>query len=614
VPSAALNDSDRELVERVQSRYSAAEQEHKQFRTRSAEFYALYRNLQDFRTNNADRPDRDVMRRAQREWGAELFIPFAYRTVETIVPRMLAHRPKMNPLPEDEQAYGNVDNMRFLLDKQQEQIRYELILQDICKDGLVYGLGVQKVGWKKTTKTIRGIKPGTYGTWVEDTSERCTFDDAWAEWVDPFDFLWDPYGHSVETCDYVFHRTWRSSDYVSRMVKAGHWRARENDPACTWTLEDILSSSAVTKFDEVQQDRRSAEGYAAQREGTHSRRHEVWEFHDGRQVITVLNSEFPVQVGENPMPDGSLPFMVFRPTKVGGRMVGIGEIEPIRDLQYEINTLRGQRRDAATMALGRGYAFDETTVNADDLIIGPNIAIPVNGSPRDFPVPPPYRRRPASGYSEEQAIASDIESTSGISDPVTGGEGNGPASQTATGVQLVQQAAGLRIQNKTRRLGSEIIVPGGDAWVLLNQTKILEPRPVRVPNEDGGLNQPAWTMRKLGPYELRGRMAISMDDGSTMAKNVPQMRQDAQMLQTLAQDPLVDQQKLRVQILENLGIENAQAFLVPQEPQLPASTVEAFLAQMNIPAEALVAFLDQQEAAQSDQAGGAPQNAPEVPQ
>jgi hypothetical protein len=201
----------------------------------------------------------------------------------------------------------------------------------------------------------------------------------------------------------------------------------------------------------------------------------------------------------------------------------------------------------------RGYAFDETTVNADDLIIGPNIAIPVNGSPRDFLFPLPIADVPASGYSEEQAIASDIESTSGISDPVTGGEGNGPASQTATGVQLVQQAAGLRIQNKTRRLGSEIIVPGGDAWVLLNQTKILEPRPVRVPNEDGGLNQPAWTMRKLGPYELRGRMAISMDDGSTMAKNVPQMRQDAQMLQTLSQDPLVDQQKLRVQILAEPG-------------------------------------------------------------
>jgi hypothetical protein len=54
VPSAALNDSDRELVERVQSRYSAAEQEHKQFRTRSAaKFYALYRNLQDFRVEQS---------------------------------------------------------------------------------------------------------------------------------------------------------------------------------------------------------------------------------------------------------------------------------------------------------------------------------------------------------------------------------------------------------------------------------------------------------------------------------------------------------------------------------------------------------------------------------
>ena len=68
------------------------------------------------------------------------------------------------------------------------------------------------------------------------------------------------------------------------------------------------------------------------------------------------------------------------------------------------------------------------------------MAIPVNGDPRDFLFPIPVPELPASSYREEDAIVDDIQRTSGISDPVTGGDVG--ASETATGVQLVQQAAG----------------------------------------------------------------------------------------------------------------------------------------------------------------------------
>lgn len=614
MPAFTLNDDDRALVERVRGRYTVAKREHDQFTDHAGEFYALYRNLNEFRNQNVDRRDRDVVRAAQREWGEELFIPYAFRTVETIVPRMLAHRPRMNPLPEDEEAFGSVNNMRMLLDKQQERISYELILQDVCKDGLIYGLGVQKVGWCKESRSVRGIKLGTYGTWIEDPQATFTVDDPYAEWVDPFDFLWDPFGHSVETCEYVIHRTWRSADYVRRMCSRGLWRAQENDPSCEWTLEDILSTSASTKFDETQTDRRTAEGYSTTREDG-ANRFEVWEYHDGREVITIVNGEFPVQVGDNPMPDGSKPFQVFRPTKVGGRMVGIGEIEPIRDLQYEINKLRGHRMDAAKMAIGMGYFFDETIVNADDLTeaASPNTAVPVNGNPRDAIYPRPVNDVPASGYNESSEIKGDIEGTSGISDSITGADGGGTSS-TATGAQLVQQAAGLRIQNKTARFGREVIIPTGRAWISLNQVRILEPRPVRVPNESPGVDAPAWQIVKLGPNELRGRMAVSMDDGSTMAKNVPQMRSDAQMWQSLIGNPAFNQEFVAQKVAEGLGVENAKVAVAPQEPQIPASQVEGFLAQIGVPNEAFMAFMDQQQAAQQDPNAQAPTGPQEAPQ
>jgi hypothetical protein len=73
----------------------------------------------------------------------------------------------------------------------------------------------------------------------------------------------------------------------------------------------------------------------------------VWEWHDGHRVCTVLDREILVQEAENPCV-GHIPFQVYRPTKVPKQMVGIGEVEPMEHLQRELDTLRSQRRDAAT--------------------------------------------------------------------------------------------------------------------------------------------------------------------------------------------------------------------------------------------------------------------------
>jgi hypothetical protein len=510
-------------------------------------------------------------------------------------------------VPRDEQAFGNVRHMKIVVDAQQKQIDYETILQVIGKDGLIYGLGVGKTRWRYETRVQIKATPSEMnpGIFTESVPQKVvSFDDAVAERVDPFDFMWDPYGDSIQTVEFVIHRLWRTPVQVRRNVENGIWRSAENDPACPWTLEDLLAGRARTQRSDVWDQRLAAEGFSSggQRQDA---LHEVWEFHDGQQVITVLDGSYPVQAGPNPSGEASIPFQIYRPTVVGGRFVGISEVEPIRHLQYEINTLRSQRRDAATLSLMRTFAFNETAVDADDIVFGPNMAIPVNGDPREFLFPIPVPDLPASSYREEQAIVDDIQRTSGISDTVSGQDTG--ASETATGVQLVQAAATMRIQNKARLLETQIIVPQGYEFIALNQRRILTSKSYFVPTQPDVNNPhvPAWEMVKVGPAELMGRMSIEVEGGSTAPENVPQQRQDAQAFVALSQDPRLNGEKLLLRALELYGIDQPEGYVKSATPQIPAPELEAFLSQMGVDPASFVAWRDQQQAQQqAPQAGG----------
>jgi hypothetical protein len=260
-----LEGRDRELVGIVERAYHLAEPEHRTFRTKAEGFYKLYRGFTEFaRRARTGARDRDQMvTAAQEEWGAELFIPFAYSTVETIVPRMIAKGPRMIVVPRDERAVGSVRAMKLVIDAQCKQIDYETVLQVIGKDGLIYGLGVGKTRWRYEQRTqVRAIETLTPGRYQESAPQRVVaFDDAVAERVDPFDFMWDPNGDTIDTVEFVIHRLWRSAAQVVRNVRDGVWRAQENDPECPWTLEDLLAGHARTQRSNVWDERLSAEGY-----------------------------------------------------------------------------------------------------------------------------------------------------------------------------------------------------------------------------------------------------------------------------------------------------------------------------------------------------------------
>lgn len=568
-----------ELAERVVSAAVQFEQGiGRDFHFKSKQRYRQYRGFRQFRDDwiRASPRDRDtVLYDAKKHWGAHLHIPLSYRTIETIVPRAIAHMPKILILPRDEQWRSNVEGVRLLLNAQQEQIDIDLPFQATMRSGRIYGLGVGKAYWRKEIVNRRRLKQSMMDSskYVLDKARaQVKFDDPMQEDVDVFDFMWDPYGSSIETCEWVIHRVWMSTKAILNRLQEGVWVTQ----TARGLTEDKVRAlgGGRQRYDEIWQERMEASGFSSYNlnaggEGPH----ELLEYHDGERVLSVLDRQVLVQDQENPC-CGEIPFQVYRPTPLQKQMVGIGDLEPLEHLQRELDTLRSQRRDAATIALCAGYAFDDAAIEEEDLVFGPAAAIRVtNARPQDAIMPLPIRDVPGSGYQEESIIRTDFEAVSGMQDALDNRPGE--SSSTATEAQLVQASLGRRIELSSRRFEIEVVRHVGRIFLYLDQRMITENRSaLRVPEQhmtpEEAMEQGKWRWYPIGPGELEGEYELMVDGGSMAARNKPQDRADAtQLMQMFGHSWYINPTKPLLRALELCDVKHPQSWLRDPSPPVP---------------------------------------------
>jgi len=577
--------AERDLVEMV-SGYAIGFEDGvgRELRDRCVERYRQYRGFRRFRDAwiKAGPNDKDgMLYDAKSQWGAHLHIPLSFRTIETMVPRAIAQRPRMLYLPREERWAENVASVKLLIDAQQDQIDIDLPFQAVMRSGRIYGLGIGKSYWRKDVITKRGLRRSLFrpGAYVPDKARQVTtFDDPMFEDVDIFDFGWDWYGHDMSTCDWTFHRIWMSTEKVMARLQSGAW----NTASAQLLTEDKVRSMGGSgqKYDEIWRDRMIASGFSNYTMTARGEQlHEVLEFHDGRQqVASVLDRQVLVQQAESACA-GLSAFQVYRPTPLQKQMVGIGDLEPLEHIQRELDTLRSQRRDAATLALAAGYIYDTSAIDEEDLVWGPNAAIGVrNQRPGDAIMPIPIRDVPGSSWQEEQVIRTDFDAIPGIQDALDNSPGG--SAGTATQAQLMQAALGARIELSSRRFEIEVVRQAARCFLAMDQRMILEQRsPLRVADHGMDLQEAAetgrWRWVEIGPGELRGEFEIIPEGGSMAARNVPQDRQDAiQMMSLFGQNPFVDPRRPLMRALQLFGVEDPESWLKQQAPPIPPTVLD----------------------------------------
>lgn len=607
-----LPDEARALTKRWVDRFEQGKDRHEATRRKAERYYALYRSYKELKRTHGDARPRDVdsvLRDAQHGFGSDLFIPYVFSTIETTLARMLAQDPTMRVRPAPTragmaalmEAERNSDNHKVLLEKQISQIDYHLTVQDVGRSGLTYGIGWGKTYWRE--QEINGhkvLRPPTVREsggpeWVVGKHDKLVYSGPMAECCDLFDIIHDPRAHDVQSCRWIIHRLWFDRDEVTRRIEAGIWELPEGVE-----LEEVFALGSSEGRSEIWAERMAAQGMPHADATRQESLIEVWEGHDGEEVATILGRAVPVQHGQNPVWAGGLPFHIFRPTRVMHEMLGIGEAEAIEDLQEEMNVLRTQRRDNAAFVLQRPFAYFDGMVDADDFAWAPGVGLPVDGDPSNLIHFFPVQDIPASGYQEEANLQRDIERVTGIDDTVAGGEGGGGASSTATGVQMVQAAAGVRIANKTKRLEREYVKGQCKLFLCLNQQKILKPVFMPGPPRD---NDPAgiergWSGYEMGPQTLAGDFDVEPDDGSMGPPNpVQKVEEGSRIWEMFGQDPLIDPVMLRDWVLTKLGFDNPRSMIRVPEEQIAQdellAALEMLAPQLGIPVEVLAPAVEQ---------------------
>ncbi len=521
---------------------------------------------------------RSVLNSRAYPWQSNVFVPYAFSTVETVAPRMVASKPQIDILPREPQDTEYAKVMNKLIDFQWDEMEMDKVLPDAVKEMLIYGSVIMKVYWSESQRVIEEMVPvdESFPELGQVEDQREVLDEhPVAELVDLYDFFWDPRGTDIDNCRWVIHRMYRTLDHLKDLQKQGIYKN-----------VDLVETQRMPRMDDEKDQRRSAVGISIptdieQMEGG-KQIVELLEYWEDDKVVTIANRAVVIRDESNPHKHGKKPFVKVVDQSVPHEFLGIGELEPIETAQYELNSIRNQRRDNATLALNRMWIIDNSAnVDEDELVSDAGGVVHTNDMAgiRELIMPDVT----ASSYKEETEVKADIQQTSGVSDFTRGLGSDSLANDTATGISLIQEAANARFKLKLRNLegGIQRI---GKLMVSLNEQFITEQKVVRIVGNDGEI----WD--EIKPEDLRGNFDVQVEAGSTLpANDAVNRKQTLDAYQLFAGDPEVNQLELKRMVAEVVLPKANLDKLLPragdgsglgtQPPQLPSPNTEEGLTQ-----------------------------------
>lgn len=580
------------LLSKVRNKKDLAGRFRKPYEERWRRYGGLYRSVRRLQSQYAqDRNDRDSsVNEALREWGAELFIPLIFGTVETVIPQALSNDPRMLaiPKPDAKSPEESVDRVKERFAQDQAKFDYELVLQDVFRSGEVFGLGVQKLHWKNDQRKQRYNTSKLLGKGYQTKEKLVTvYDGPCAEKVDLWNFFWDPAASSIAECEWVIHRTYRSYDYVCNMVKSGKWADLD--------LEEVKKMQPDEAAGTAQATRMTDWGFPTYSNDLGDQ-HEIWEFDTGLEVCTILDGKLVVQEDSNPAFHNEIPYQIFRPQRSEqAEFVGIPIPEQLEHLNYELNSMRSQRIDAATLALQMPIAYQDGMVDPDDIVLGPGLTFGTIGNPQEALYPLKFPDIPESSYRETGEIKQDAQFTSGISDVSAGGTSDAGSVSTATGAQLTVAAAAKRVQLHTKNLERETIRRAASQMLALYGQHVRTEQNVAVEDKE---KPGTYSYNKITPEDIAAIADVIPDGGSTLAENDAQKVQNATALHNLyAGAEGIDQTKLNEYVLKEFGIPNANSWVLKESAdQMLQAVAHQYVAE-GIPQETVLQAIQQALAA-----------------
>lgn len=505
---------------------------------------------------------RGVLEETNYPWQSNIWVPLSFSTIETVVPRLVSNRPQIDVLPREPNDDRYAQIMGKVIDYQWDQMNMNVILPEAVKEMCIYGTVVLKVSWYKEEDYViekQSVDEDMPELGQVEVKEKKTIYNApKVEIVDLYDFFIDPKATTIDNAEWVIHRSMRTYDYLHEMSEEGKYKNIA-------MLKDEGSSFAMN--DDEKQQRRSTIGISVPEVQKDEKLIEILECWWDDRVVTIANRKIVIRDQKNPFRHGKKPFVHCVDQKIPHEFYGMGELEPIETLQYELNDRRNQRMDNVTLVLNRMWGVvNGKNVDEDELVSDAGGVIHMDEPNAVIPFVMPDVT--SSSYQEETIIKADIQQTSGVTDFTRGMSSDALANDTATGISLLQEASNARFRLKIQNIEDMCLKRLGEMMVSMNNQFLSSELTIRIVGDEGR------EYETVKPEDIKGNFDVSVQAGSTIPGNESIMKKQVmEMYKLFAGDPEVDQRELKKMVMKVVNPNaNFEKLLVKKEelnPQPP---------------------------------------------
>lgn len=523
-------------------------------------------------------------------WQTNIFLPYVFAMIETILPRLAGYiwqgdrLVKAHPRYREDAIHADVvDNLlQYQIDTVIENLFLEMI--ELMKCCLIYGNGVGKI-WYDVQRDVPRFRN-----------------------LDIFDFYPEPHKKYIDQMDGVFEIFDMPVDELYQMQRMGFGY---------YNIEKLIHTSKMAKGEEAQIKKSSEIGKMENYEPARPKAliYQYWgkiPIQDSMEVgtgystsifkeglVEIGNREFIIKfrknaqgVPENPYatpqdPDGFRPYIDAKNYIMPGEFWAKGDIEPVKDLQYEANEHECSLMDNMKLIINRMWMVDiNAGVDYGDLISYPGNIIRANDITKLQPVR--HQDIPQSAFNQQDRFPQQIDRASGVFDYTKGGNAPG-MTDTVGGITALIEEANMRFSFKIEMVQMTAIRHFAEKLFKLNKIFMKGAEiPVRLQGEKG------LEWMTINPDNIAGLFDIKPVSIAMLGNKLAQQNALIKLLEVVSKSPPVP--SLIGSILEKFDVPNKDEVLndlyriwgLPPDTQAGGGNLAASSRQAPPPPPALV--------------------------
>ena len=538
-----LSDDEKEkFVEKAVKDYEQSRDWRQPYRSKWLRFFQLLNGI-----DNVPRADHQ----------SKYFINLAREFKDTVLPRAMAAlydtRPLWNAIPRSEEEREEAVCAEKLLDCRVDGMGLYQEHYNVFSDCLDYG-----AAWMKCF----------YNTSRNYTGPQWT-------WADIFSIFPDPHHCEPAFMRYIIERIVMHKDEIKANEDAGLWsgvdKALENtSPSNNYfnnlDREAVLGVSGSTN-DLSSKDYHEVQEYWGKYEAETG---EVFDI-----VANIVDRKHLVRMDETPYylydDEGEYwyaekPLLLFRHIPGQGQIYGTGLIELAESHMYQLNDIRNLTVDSLIMALSPVYTALASMIDMplDSIALAPGEIIPLNSNMAGDPL---KALNPHTGfqfgYGESEKILREARAVTGVTETISGVEGN----IRATATEVAQ-----RVEQGLTRIGN--FIKFNALGPLKEQARITLALDRQYTDEEvlvsvfSGQNVEAWM--RVTPSKMKFRGDVRLQVASMFGAKAVKAQQAMAFMEIISQSPqsaaMVDMSVLLKYIADALELPADSLIVKPPTP------------------------------------------------